>query len=181
MDRRTALSRITLLFGAAASASTVSAILAGCSTPSVDGFSPRVLSSSELDLLGRLSNLVIPDTDTPGALAAGVPRFIDTLLAEYLLDTDAQSFKQNLATWAESTGASSLSDNELLALVTNLDERTYSGSDDTQKPFWGDLKMWTVFGYYTSEIGMTQELRLRPYVKARMDMPRAEIDRTWSN
>lgn len=181
MDRRTALSRITLLFGAAASATTVSAILSGCSTPPADGFSPRVLSSDELELLGRLTNLVIPDTDTPGALAAGVPRFIDTLLDEYLLGPDAQSFKNNLAIWARDSNASSLSDEDLLSLVAELDERTYSGNDHTEHPFWGDLKMWTVFGYYTSEIGMTQELRLRPYVKARMDMPRAEIDRTWSN
>lgn len=178
MDRRTAISRIGIMLGGTLSASTLSALVSGCAAPSADNYTPKFLSSAQLERVARIADVIIPETDTPGARAAGVHRFIDTLLAEYYPLADAQSFRSLFDAFDMVYGIDSQSDEDLPALLTTLDAEWSAGKED---PVWAQLKEWTVSGYYTSEIGMTQELRLKPYVTARMDMPRAEVERTWAD
>ncbi|HMP29999.1 MAG TPA: gluconate 2-dehydrogenase subunit 3 family protein, partial [Saprospiraceae bacterium] len=85
MNRREALQNATLLLGGAISISTASVILNGCK-PSVDkasqGDGPFTLSADHSKLLDQLTEIIIPKTDTPGAIEAGVGPFIVTLLSE---------------------------------------------------------------------------------------------------
>ena len=49
--------------------------------PPVSGpFTPKFLTAHELAVVSRLSDIIIPTTDTPGAVAAGVPKYIDGAL-----------------------------------------------------------------------------------------------------
>src|SRR3989442_15479326 len=84
IDRREALRRVTLLLGGAVSASTVAGVLAGCETRRTpDGaWTPRALTSEQVELVAAVAEHILPETDTPGAHAALVHRFIDALLAE---------------------------------------------------------------------------------------------------
>mgnify|MGYP000002849333 FL=1 len=43
----------------------------------------RFFSDQELALVSRISDLLLPRTDTPGALDVNVPGFIDGLMAEW--------------------------------------------------------------------------------------------------
>src|SRR5438309_11276642 len=92
IDRREALRRVTLLLGGAVSASTVAGVLAGCEarrTP--DGaWTPRALSSEQVELVAAVAEHILPETDTPGARAALVYRFIDAMLEEASPDDDGQ-------------------------------------------------------------------------------------------
>lgn len=178
MDRRTAISRIGIMFGGALSASTLSALVSGCSTPDEDGFAPSFLSPAQLERVARMADIIIPDTDTPGARAAGVHRFIDTMLAEYWPRTESQRFVSLFDAFDMAYDIEARSEEELHALLETLDAEWAAGKND---PVWNQIKEWTVAGYYTSEIGMTQELRLKPYVTARMDIPRAEVERAWAD
>lgn len=177
MDRRTAISRIGVMMGGALSASTLSALVSGCATPSEDGFSAQFLSTDQLERIGRIADAIIPDTDTPGARAAGVHRFIDTLLAEYYPRNRARSFHSLFDSWSMLHGIDELDQESLNDTLTQVDRRWAAGETDE---VWARIKEWTIAGYYTSEIGMTQELRLMPYTEARMDMPRSEVERTWA-
>jgi hypothetical protein len=47
---------------------------------------PRFFTASEFAVIARLADLIIPTTDTPGALAAGVPAYID-----YVVSNNAQA------------------------------------------------------------------------------------------
>ena len=47
-------------------------------------------------------------------------------------------------------------------------------------PFFRTLKELTVSGYYTSEVGATQELRVMPMGLHRADVPYDEIGRAWA-
>jgi hypothetical protein len=47
-------------------------------------------------------------------------------------------------------------------------------------PFWRNLKELTLVGYYTSEVGATQELRVNPMGSWRADIPFSEVGRSWS-
>ena len=165
------------MLGGTLSASTLSALVSGCAAPSADNFTPKFLSSTQLELVARIADIIIPDTDTPGARAAGVHRFIDTMLAEYWPRTESQDFLSLFDAFNMVYDIDARSDDELRVVLETVDAEWAAGNDN---PVWKQIKEWTVAGYYTSEIGMTQELRLKPYVTARMDMPRAEVERTWA-
>jgi hypothetical protein len=110
-------------------------------------YKPRTLSPSEMDLVARLTDLVIPRTDTPGASDAGVPEFIDRRLSASPNLT--ASFRRGLAaSKLGETGA------DQLAILTGL-----SQSPDTEGGrFFRLLKDLTIDGYYSSHAGLTEEL-----------------------
>ena len=84
MQRRELLRRAAWLLGGAISAPAALAFLQGCSRKEAEGtraWTPEVLSAAELKTVAAISEIMIPKTDTSGALDAGVPRFIDGALA----------------------------------------------------------------------------------------------------
>jgi gluconate 2-dehydrogenase gamma chain len=99
IDRREALRRTALLLGGAISAPTLAAMLAGCETPAAGetGWTPRALTTAQGALVATIAEHIIPTTDTPGARAAGVDRFIDTMLAEYYSPDERSAFLAGLA------------------------------------------------------------------------------------
>ena len=57
----------------------------------------------------------------------------------------------------------------------------WSGDGATETPpFFRTIKSLTLFGYYTSEVGATQELRVNPMGIYRADIPFDEIGRAWA-
>ena len=111
-----------------------------------------------------LSELIIPTTTTPGAKAALVNRFIDLMLADQ--DADKQKeFYAGLA-WLDARSIQvhnktfvSLSTAEQTALLEPLADPGNSKPED--KPgveFFEHFKDLTIYGYYTSKIGLEQEL-----------------------
>src|SRR2546427_12634154 len=83
IDRREALRRAALLLGGALTAPTVAGVLAGCEASRVpDGsWAPQALTRGQADLVAAIAEHILPATDTPGARAAGVHRFIDAMVA----------------------------------------------------------------------------------------------------
>src|SRR5436189_2507964 len=99
IDRREALRRAALVLGGALSTSTIAGVLAGCEargTP--DGaWTPRALTVDQLDLVATIAEHILPETDTPGARAVGVHRFIDAMLADSYPAEDRDRFLAGLA------------------------------------------------------------------------------------
>lgn len=189
ITRREALGRIGLLIGGALSASTASAILAGCRAEPAADHAFRVLDRRQQELTGTLVDLIIPETDTPGARAAGVPEFIDRLLADWMTDDERQGFLDGLDELeqrAEREFGSrflDLGEERQVELLSALDqesfvEERYFGPPPT---FFGQIKELTVSGYYTSEIGATRELQwLAAPGRYEPDLPLSEVGRTWA-
>src|SRR5687767_9204059 len=48
----------------------------------LQNWTPRVLTARQNEVVVTLTELIIPQTDTPGAKAAGVNRFIDAVLED---------------------------------------------------------------------------------------------------
>jgi hypothetical protein len=182
MHRREALSRIGILLGGTLSASTLSGLMAGCSTPPELGFNMQILTAPQVKLIRRIADIIIPETDTPGATAAGVDRFIDTMVAEYYPKSVSDKFRVDLDDYIEIFLPDDLSDVQLTRLVSEEDRAEFSHLKKGQGPsLYGQIKELVVTGYYTSEIGMTEELRLNPMGPARYDIPRSDVDRAWSD
>ena len=181
MDRRVAVSRIGLILGGAISAPTLSALLSGCTAPEAQDWSPRHFSPEQITLLERMADIIIPETDTPGATEAGAVRFIDTLMAEYYQPEASNLFRSMLDAWEMASDLSSKSSSELTRIIAVADEKVFSGRNASQDQHFQLLKELVISGYYTSEVGMNEELRLKPMGPASMDIPRSDVERSWSD
>ena len=158
----------------------LSAALSGCRAPT-----NPALRSDERKLVGELAEAVIPTTDTPGALEAGVPDFIEMMLAEFSSDAERSLFRDQLAgirSRLESAGARRLADLPLedrRQLMDELDAQAFGDPPDPQA-FMATLKAWTVTGYYTSPAGAQKELHQTPFGSWQADIPLDTVGKTWA-
>lgn len=93
MDRRKAIKTTGLLFGGAAFSTITLSQLSSCQSAASQALSwkPSFLSVDQAKVLSTVADILIPETDTPGALAAGVPELID----QYILNnTDEEGQKE---------------------------------------------------------------------------------------
>ena len=118
----------------------------------------KFFNPAQLLIISRLADLIIPPTDTPGAAAAGVPAYIDLVVNEDPgLQTTFRDGLPRLDTISSSkfNGAAFLllTEPQQIEILTALSEAT--GEDGA---FFHALKNLTADGYYTSRIGLMQEL-----------------------
>lgn len=126
---------------------------------------PVFFDEHQNETLVAMTDLIIPDTDTPGAKAALVNRYIDAALNEED-PAKGKSFLQGLA-WIDARSLQlcekpfvKLSREQQTALLTPLaDPDAKNPEDKIGVEFFQQLKDWTIFAYYTSKVGMEQELR----------------------
>jgi hypothetical protein len=149
------------------------------------GYALRTFDAHTNDTVIAMIDHMIPATDTPGAKAARVNEFIDVILTEWANDSERKMFldglgdvdKQSNTLFAKDFAAASRE--QQLTLLRSLDESAAIARDriahKDRPPFWEpegrDTQMqddfFTVFrrltlhGYYTSEIGFSQELKLQ--------------------
>jgi hypothetical protein len=119
------------------------------------------MSSERFALLEQVTEVMIPPTDTPGAIAAGVPAFIRQMLAEWASSSSRADIGGVLegvdrAAWARFGAAFvELPPERRHAVVRAFDEELTGRQD----PAYGKFKYLVLAGYYLSEVGATQELR----------------------
>ena len=121
------------------------------------------LTAEELILIGEVSELIIPTTDTGGALAAGVPDFVKMMLSEWFSAAERENF---IAGMHEFSAGDKYG--KKFAEMTARQKDQYFGellataeaaASASRTPFVVLMKRLTIFGYYTSEFGATTELR----------------------
>lgn len=166
MDRRSALLSLATMFGAQLLPPIRIAIAAGLDTVNMSGAS--LLADQERLDTDALAETIIPETDTPGAREAGVGDFIEFMLQEWYPAEDRERFVDGLASLHEYCNAqfgtrfAALDVAQQIDVVSTLMEGRSENFADGGKAFFEHAKQLTVFGYYTSEIGMTVERRYLP-------------------
>ena len=203
ISRREAVRRMSLLVGGALSSSTVTALLSGCDPAAAPSprWRPEALTGQQLDRLTVVVDRIVPPTDTPGAAEAGVPSFIDGLLAKWAEPDERARVLEGLdgldGLSAERHGAAFLEldadeQTELLMALDAEAARAREGAatsfgilgpdgEDDGLPWFATVKEWTLVGYYTSEVGATQELRwLALPGRWDGDVPLSEVGRAWA-
>ncbi len=124
----------------------------------------QVFSQPQMLMLKQICAQVIPTTDTLGAHQVDTHGFIDNQLAKCfpkavqkaqvkllkLLDRTAQ--KRHKASFVN------LASEQQVVLLTDIDTGK-GGFNLKQRKLFKQLKSLIAFGYYTSEVGMTEELR----------------------
>lgn len=164
--RRAALLQLSSMLGLAALGIDAEALAAAATKPSA-ARAPELLTPEELRLTGVLAELVIPRTDTPGALDVGAHRTIDHLLKACALPPAQAAFRAGLARidavsqGQEGKRFAALTPARQDALLRALDAGGAPFSADDGR-FFRQLKGYVAFAYYTSEAGASQELAYLP-------------------
>jgi gluconate 2-dehydrogenase gamma chain len=231
ISRREAIARVAYLLGGALSASTVAGVLAGCDRRAPDAAAgASALAADHKELVGVLGDHILPETDTPGARSAGVPDFIDMMMAEYYPPEERARFTAGLARVDQraqrafgvpflrakpeqqlelvralnrqafndpaaqrtspaeepilretetETGRSDAEATQAASAAVMLD-RDWDPEDVGGQSFFRTLKELVLVGYYTSEAGATQELRMHPMGTWRGDIPLAAGTPAWA-
>src|SRR5690606_16229899 len=97
MNRRDALRRAAWMLGGVLSAPTLSAVLRGCqAAPAVTTARKATFTPAQHDMVAAAAERIIPATDTPGAIDAGVPDFIDLMMSEWYPEPDQAAFLAGL-------------------------------------------------------------------------------------
>ena len=101
VDRRTLLKALAASMGATIAAPVLSAVNTLAATDySTDlaqvnqGIS--AFNEKQFALMKHLTEMIIPETDTPGAIAAGVPAFIDRFVSEFYSEADRKTYFQGM-------------------------------------------------------------------------------------
>lgn len=153
-------------------------------------------SDEQRKVVAAMAEVIIPRTDTPGAIDAGVPRYIELMAAGWLNEQERAIFNAGLSDIQSRIprdyGATfdSLSAPQQLEIMEALEEGASDSEwytfGNTQREFIGDapficqLKELTIWGFFTSEVGGKQVLRYNPMpMRFDGDIPLAPGDSTW--
>jgi hypothetical protein len=179
LDRRQALRLLASGAGVAASAlwfdeltllaeqHALHATTAAMASPqAVAAFTPKVLSAHQFQTVGALVDLIIPPTETPGAKAALVDRLVDSVL-ESATESSRTQFLSGLG-WLDGRSRALFAQDFAMATATQQTDllTRLSNSVDSAAPaegsagveFFVAIKSMTIVGYYSTEIGLRQEL-----------------------
>ncbi len=125
------------------------------------------LTDSEFAMLDELSEMIIPTDDhSAGAKAAKVAAFIDSQLAEAWEDKDRTDWRAGLALVDrlanDMNGASFMksSSEQRLSVLTRMAQNE-SKPEKPEEQFFKELKGRVVYAYYTSEIGIKQDMEYK--------------------
>lgn len=127
---------------------------------------PKFFSADQMALIGVISELIIPtDESSPGAIAAEVPQFIDLMISESPAETkkswtDGLAAMDKLSQSKNSAAFTKATKDQQIALLTEVSKNEAKPSTPEEK-FFKTIKNMTIDGYYTSEIGIKQELKYK--------------------
>jgi hypothetical protein len=132
-----------------------------------DGDVPKFFTPAEFALADELTEIIIPaDDHSPGARAAQVAAYIDKHLAEAFESQEREEWRQGLKLvndLAQKTNGHTFmesSADQRLAVMRQLAHHEKS-PNTPEETFFVSLKRATVRGYYTSKIGIHQEMEYK--------------------
>jgi len=123
----------------------------------------RFLTEVDFQTISRIADLIIPETNTPAASGAGVPAYIDMVIAR---DTEQQQLVADGLRWLDAeagrqagTKFMDLSEHVQIGILEPLCEAADAGDSLARNArFFALIKKLTADGYYTSKTGLIDEL-----------------------
>lgn len=175
MNRRSVL-RGTAMFAGAVVALPAMGMLSGCK-----GSAPATIAA-QMPLVSAIADRIIPATDTPGALAAGVPDYIALVAKDFLTDDQRGEFVeglQALAAKASAAGLESFETGDGEAQDNVLQSLADLPENDPARRAFRQVRDLTIFGFYTSEAA-TEELAYEE-IPGRYEacLPLADVGKAW--
>ncbi|MXX07684.1 MAG: gluconate 2-dehydrogenase subunit 3 family protein [Gammaproteobacteria bacterium] len=128
----------------------------------VAGEPGRFYNAEEMELVSRLSELIIPRTETPGALEVNVPGYIDGLMTDWASEETRTAHRQALAEIERrlSADGSFLALDEVAAeqVLADLDRSAFAEAAD-ELGGYRSFKGYVTRSYFATEGGAREEQR----------------------
>jgi len=134
----------------------------------------KTLNPHQNSTVTTIAEIIIPQTNTPGAKAARVNEFIDLILTEWYDEEEKSTFLTGLADVDSRTrdlygkDFVECGEKQQVEVLQALDDEVAAGRAEPdvrrrrnrppEKNFFFMMKQLTLVGYYTSQIGFEQEL-----------------------
>ncbi len=163
MNRREALKSVVLMMGGTMVGANV--ILTGCAPEKqIEGLE---FSEEELAYMDEIGEAIIPETDTPGAKAAGIGSFMAMMVKDTYTEEQQKSFINGLnslkSDFKSETGTAFMDATvaERTAFLNQLNKKAMQQNteENSGSNYILMIKDLTLLGYFTSEVGATQALR----------------------
>ncbi len=128
-------------------------------------------TAEQREAVSAIAEAIIPETDTPGANEAGVVEFIEMIVSEWLRPAERERFMRGLAHIDEHTEAltgvrfAHAGEAHQVAVLSGMEAEgraLMERDEDVPTPFFHQVRGLVLSGYYTSEIGMKEELLWQP-------------------
>ncbi|HTF20204.1 MAG TPA: gluconate 2-dehydrogenase subunit 3 family protein [Chryseolinea sp.] len=198
MNRREAIQRTAMILGYAVAGPAMAGVLNGCQATPALPFKPAFLTAEQAQLVIALCDVIIPKTDTPGAVEAGVPQFIDDMLLSVYTQADKDRMAKGLSAFNEEARSAyddvfaEIKKEDQIALVKKHHEALAGKSGDSSAGWWRasgagekpliiEMKELILLGFFTSQPGATEVLQYNqapgPYKGC---VPLAEVGKTWA-
>ena len=181
--------------GYAVSASAIAGVMNGCKadpeavSSGLDNWAPGYLSKEEGKLVAQIAECILPKTDTPGAIDAGVHSFIDVFLNDNAAAEEQKGFSDGLAAFGESCKNAheksfvACTQEQQIELLKKEEADAWKQleADPEAQTFWFGIKELTMLGYFTSEVGAKEFLKHLPIPgEYKACIPYEEVGGTWA-
>lgn len=165
-SRRKALKQLLAGVGASLSATSLTTFSAAVTAATEDpsNSAPAFYSEDEFALISRVCDLTIPDTDTPGAVRAGVPQYLDVLFSEWANAGTQASERDFLKALQKGLTDNDipfihLPDERAYQVLTDFDRKAFASSDSNRlASAYRQFKQRMTQAYFSSEKGALLEL-----------------------
>lgn len=175
MKRREALKQASLWLGVALAVP----VVAGAHGITLNKFAGIEPDAYQKQLIAELADVIIPETDTPGAKAVKAEDFVIRVMRDCYPMAEQQAFYTSLANF---DGACKNSFGKTLAELSAAQKHdAVKKLTETDKSFFLSFKSLAVTGYFISEVGATKALAYEAVpgrFKACMPMPKGQ--KTWA-
>jgi gluconate 2-dehydrogenase gamma chain len=178
MNRREWLKSMSALAVGALAAPSLLAVFDAHAASQKPAAKPEFFDPAQYTLVGAVGDIVIPRTDTPGAVDAGVPLFIDQMLKAVYNKADQKRYTGAMAAFDKAGGKPfmQLDDAQRKALVNRLHAEALAAPKGATLPPAADFVMMTkkltMLGFFLSQPGCTQVLQYDPVPAAwKADIP----------
>ena len=123
----------------------------------------RFFNETDYRKISRIADLIIPETTTPGASGAGVPAYIDSVIAR---DAQQQQLVADGLAWLDAEADRQagkkfmdLSEEAQIRILEPLCEAADEAKSLARNvQFFALIKKLTADGFYTSKVGLIDEL-----------------------
>jgi len=139
---------------------------AQASTEKKAPYKAKFFNADQMALMATVSELIIPTDDhSPGAIKAEVPEFIDLMISESSAETkklwtDGLAAIDNMSRKKYQAEFNKANSEQQVALLTEISKNEMKPVTLEEK-FFREIKNRTIDGYYTSKIGISDELNYK--------------------
>ncbi len=169
MNRRKAIQQTAYLLGGAVSASVIAGVMSGCQPTGAPDWTPQFLTKEQAAMIEEIAEIILPETDTPGAKSMHLTEFVDKMVHEVFNGFEQLQFSKGLDKFEEQcqffTGKNFMncsSDERHKFLTIHEPEAIATQQKTGEKSWFSSIKELVLVGYFTSEYAITELMNYNP-------------------